>query len=196
MAHEHFGHAGRNKMCLHIKRFFYWPSMTVDVLKHCKSCDKCQRYNKQNPKPMLMQEREIITLPSERVCVDIVGPFPTAKGGFRYLFTYVDMATRWPEAIPLKRTTTKIIIDKLNMIFCRNGFPSTLVSDNGPQFTLETFKHFLTQKGIEHVKASPYHPQGNGEIERMHRTLNNVIAKSVEAKGKLGTSDAHGFVFC
>ena len=56
--------------------------------------------------------------------------------------------------------------------------------------------HFLTQKGIEHVKASPYHPQGNEEIERMHRTLNSVIAKSVEVKGKLGTSGAHGFVFC
>ena len=127
MAHEDFGHAGRNKMCLHIKRFFYLPSMTADVLKDCKSCDKCQRYNKQTPKPMLMQEREIVTLPSERVCVDIVGPFPT---GFRYLLTYVDMATRWPEAIPLKRTTTKIIIDQLNLIFCRNGFPSTSVSNN------------------------------------------------------------------
>ena len=74
-----------------------------------------------------------MTVPSERVAVDIVGPFPVAKGGFRYLLTYLDMATRWPEAIPLKHTTTRIVIDQLMLIFSRNRFPTTLVSDNGPQ---------------------------------------------------------------
>ena len=72
-----------------LKCFFYWPSMTADVSEHCKSCDKCQRHDKQYPKQMLMQEREVVTLPSERVCIDIVGSFPTAKGGFRFLLTYV-----------------------------------------------------------------------------------------------------------
>ena len=115
--------------------------------------------------------------------MDIVGPFPTAKGGFRFLLTYIDMATRWPEAIPLRKTTTKVVIDQLTLIFSRIGFPSTLVSDNGPQFTAESFKQFFKEKGITHVKASQYHPQGNGVIERMHRTLNSVIAKSVDAKG-------------
>ena len=93
LAHEQFGHAGCNKMCLHIKRFFYWPSLTVDVSHHCKSCTKCQKHTKQSPKVMPMQEREVVSVPSERVCVDIVGPFPTAKGGFRFLLTYIDMAT-------------------------------------------------------------------------------------------------------
>ena len=183
LAHESFGHAGRNKMCQHIRRFFYWPSMTSNVAKHCKSCDTCQKQDKQLPKRMLMQNREIVTVPSERGCIDLVGPFPMAKGGLRFLLTYIDMATRWPEAIPLKKTTTRIIIEQLNLIFSRNGFPSTTVSDNGPQFGSDSFKRFLKLKGIAHVKASPYHPQGNGVVERMHRTLNSVIAKCTEAKG-------------
>ena len=185
LANEQFGYSGHNKMCLQIRKFFYWPSMTADVSKHCRSCDKCQKHSKQSPKVMPMQEREIVTLPSERVCVDIVGPFPVAKGGFRFLFTCVDVATRWPEAIPLKKTTTKFVIDQLTLMFSRNGFLSTVVSDNGPQFTGDSFKCFLKLKGIEHVKASPYHPQGNGVIERMHRTLNSIVAKSIEAKGNL-----------
>ena len=45
------------------------------------------------------------------------------------------------------------------------------------------FKRYLRDKGITHVKASQYHPQGNGVIERMHRTLNSVIAKCVDQKG-------------
>ena len=57
------------------------------------------------------------------------------------------------------------------------------VSDNGPQFESDAFKKFLKLRGINHVKSSPYHPQGNGVVERMHRNLNGVIAKCTEAKG-------------
>ena len=183
LAHENFGHVGRNKMCLQIRKLFYWPSMNSDVSKHCKSCTVCQKRDKQLPKQMTMQPREVVTVPSERVAIDIVGPFPVAKGGFTYLLTYLDMATRWPEAIPLKKTTTRIVIDQLMLIFSRNGFPTTHISDNGPQFISNLFEKFLKSKGIAHVKASPYHPQGNGVIERMHRTLTNIIAKCTETKG-------------
>ena len=183
LAHDSFGHAGRNKMGQHINRYFYWPSMTADAAKHIKSCDTCQRQDKTMPKRMTMQRREIVTVPSERVAIDIVGPFPVARGGFKYLLTYLDMATRWPEAIPLRSTTTRIITEQLTTIFARNGFPTSLISDNGPQFVSESFKQFLKNKGIQHIKASPYHPQGNGVIERFHRTLNSVISKCCEEKG-------------
>ena len=121
-----------------------------------------------------MQEREVLTVLSERVCVDLVGPFPKAKGGFQILLTYIDMATRWPKAIPLRQ---------LKVIFCRNGFTTTLVSDNGPQFTGAQFTKFLKTQGILHVTVSPYHPRGNEVVERMHGTLNSIIAKSMEKKG-------------
>ena len=92
------------------------------------------------PKAMPMQECEVVSVPSERVCVDIVGPFPTARGGFRFLLTYIDMATRCPEAIPLKKATARILVEQLTLIFSQNGFPSTLVSDNGPQFMGECLR--------------------------------------------------------
>ena len=132
---------------------------------------------------MLMQKRETVTVLSERVCIDLVGPFPTAKGGFRFLLTYINMAMHCQEAIPLKKTTTRIIIDQLLLIFSRNRSPSTFISDNGPQFESDAFKKFLRLRGIQHIKSSSYHPQGNGVVERLHWTLNSVIAKCTEAKG-------------
>ena len=183
LAHENFGHLGRNKMTEHIRKFFYWPTITIDAMKHIKSCPSCQKMDKTRPKHMTMQEREVVTIPFERVAIDLVGPFPTARGGFKYLLTCIDMATRWPEAIPLRRTTTRIVLEQLTNIFSRCGFPATIVTDNGPQFVATSFTKWLRDKGIRQVRASPYHPQGNGVVERLHRTLNGVIAKSIECKG-------------
>ena len=76
--------------CVHTKRFFYWPSLIADVSHHIRNTQA----NAETFAPLPMQEREVVRVPSESVCVDIVGSFPSAKGGFRFLLIYIDMATR------------------------------------------------------------------------------------------------------
>ena len=100
---------------------------------HCRACETCQCFSKARPRHGPMKEREVVTIPSERVCVDLVGPFPKALGGFEFLLTVIDVATRWPEAVPLKKATAPIIVHHLVEMFSRNGFPGVIVSDNGPQ---------------------------------------------------------------
>ena len=92
----------------------------------------------------------------------------------------MDVATRWPE---ICKATTAVIVSQLKKLFCTNGFPTTLLSDNGPQFCSAGFEAFLKHHGIGHVKSSPYHPQGNVIVERWHRTLNAIVAKTVHTKG-------------
>ena len=144
LAHSNFGHQGRNKMVQLIQPFFHWPSMTKDCLAFVRKCDKCQRMDKAAPKHNTMQLREMTTVPFERVAVDLVGPFPTAVGGYRFMLTCIDMATRWPEAIPIKTTTARAIIMQLTNIFSRCGFPAALISDNGSQFTGKVFQKWLS----------------------------------------------------
>ena len=187
LAHNNFGHQGRTKMTDLIRPFFHWPSMTRDCLAHVRSCDVCQRTDKANPKPNMMQLREVTTIPFESVAIDLVGPFPTAVGGFKFLLTCIDNATRWPEAIPIRTTMAKTIIHQLTNIFTRCGFPTRLTSDNGSQFMGKTFQAWLKHHGIKHVRSAPYHPQGNGVIERLHRTLNAMISKIAEKKGNWAT---------
>ena len=71
LSHESFGHLGQNKIGQYIKHFFYWPSITADAAKHIKSCDVCQKQDKMLPKQMRIQMREVVTVLSERVAVDI-----------------------------------------------------------------------------------------------------------------------------
>ena len=83
-------------------------------------------------------------IPSERVCVDLVCPLPKAKGGYEYMLMCMDVATRWLEAVPLRKATTAIIVKHLLEMFSRNGFPGIIVSDNGPQFLIKAFESFCT----------------------------------------------------
>ena len=182
-AHSSFGHQGRNRMVALLRPHFYWPCMARDCVSYIRGCDTCQAMDRTLPKPQTMTEREVVTKPFSDVAVDIVGPFPTAKGGFRFMMTCIDTASRWPEAFPLWSTTSRAVISCLTQVFTRWGFPEKITSDNGPQFTSVTFTKWLKDKGIAHARTTPYHPQANGIVERLHRTLTSVIAKTIACKG-------------
>jgi RNA-directed DNA polymerase len=50
-----------------------------------------------------------------------------------------------------------------------------LLSDNGSSYVAGDLAKWLEDKGIEHVRGAPYHPQTQGKIERWHQTLKNRI---------------------
>ena len=177
LAHDKFGHLSRNSVVTHIAKSFYWPTLWRDVRTHIQACDTCQRTTKVNPKRAPMVQREVVTVPFERVSIDLVGPLPKSKGGFRYLFTYIDNSSRWPEVEPLRTMTAKSVVKAFEKICCRNGFPRTVISDNGTQFGSTEFKKFCKSHNIQMVKCSPYRPQSNGLVERMHGTLTGIINK-------------------
>ena len=50
--------------------------------------------------------------------------------------------SRWPKAIQLKKASTQTVVNALNTIFSRNGYPRVMVADNGSQFTSKVFSFF------------------------------------------------------
>ena len=50
--------------------------------------------------------------------------------------------------------------------FTERGFPRTLVSDNGPQFTAKEFADKMSKWGVKHILTPPYHPASNGAAEK------------------------------
>ena len=55
------------------------------------------------------------------------------------------------------------------------GYPDTLVSDNGTQFTSKDFELYLQTHNIKHQLTSLYWPQANSEVERFNRTITKTI---------------------
>ncbi len=182
MAHERCGHLGSGKVAKLVSRYFLWPGMVKDVEDHCKGCEICQRKSKARPSRAPAVERPVLTEPFESVAVDLVGPLPKGKGGCRFLLTYVCMATRWPEAVPLRSITARSVAEGLWSIFSRTAIPEQLLSDQGAQFCGRVIKQLCDLLGVEKLRTSPYHPQTNGMVERMHGTLKGVLGKCIEDK--------------
>jgi len=109
-AHESSGHFSKTKTHFLIRRMFVWPLMARDVSQHCSACLECQKMSKSGPRRAPMVRRKAVVVPFEKVAIDLVGPFDKAKGGYRYLLTNIDLATKWPEAIPLKSITARVVI--------------------------------------------------------------------------------------
>lgn len=77
-------------------------------------------------------------------------------------------ASRYPEAVPLRRVDAKTVSDALIEIFSRFGIPEEILSDNGSAFTATLTQTLLKILGVKTLKISPYHLQSNGTLERWH----------------------------
>ena len=107
--------------------------------------------------------------------VDIVGPLPASQG-FTYLLTIVDRFTRWPETIPLSD------ISALTYHWVsRYGVPTTLTSDRGRQFVSELWRKTAALLGTATNTTTSNHPQSNGLVERMHRTMKAALKAKLES---------------
>ena len=58
----------------------------------------------------------------------------------------------------LHETTSNKIVDICKSQFAHHGIPDTLITDNGPQFSSNTFKNFADQYQFKHVTSSPLYP--------------------------------------
>ena len=159
-----------------LKQSCCWPGMSGSVKRYGRSCSECQKMRKGGVAEIPMGEMPIYKVPFENVAIDIVGPFPRSHG-YRYLLTYICLASKYPEAIPLKHATAKECAEALMDIFSRNGVPMSLLSDQGAQFMGVLVQCLCKRLGVRQIRTTPYHPQSNGSVERMHGTLVPMLRK-------------------
>ena len=171
------GHLGIRKTQSRILQHFYWPKLHKDVVDFCKTCHTCQIIGKSQPavKPAPLIPIPAFDEPFTRVLVDCVGPLPTTKSGYRFLLTIMDLSTRFPEAIPLKKITAQTVVEALVQFFTRYGLPKEIQSDQGSNFMSGIFKQVMKELGIKQLTSSAYHPQSQGALERYHQTLKTML---------------------
>jgi transposase InsO family protein len=93
----------------------------------------------------------------------------------------VDYLTKWVELEALLPTEKANVVTTffVNRVVLRHGLPETMISDRGKCFLANLTQSTLHKLGVKHKTTSSYHPQTNGQVERMNHTLAMMISMYV-----------------
>ena len=109
-----------------------WPAMARDINNWVKDYQACSR-----AKVTWRLGAAIQPIPVPQQCffhihVDLVGPLPVSKDGFRYLFTIIDRSSRWLESVPLaSMEADKCAKDLITIWVPHFEVPTRLTLDQG-----------------------------------------------------------------
>jgi len=175
--HQSLGHPGFARLYHFVRQqnLPFSSEETKDVCRYCKTCAEVKpRYFKRDFQSLVKAIR-----PWDRVSVDFKGP---VRGPQPYLLIIVDEYSRFPFVFPCKNMHSSTVIDCLSSLFCLFGFPCSIHSDRGASFVSRETLSFLTARGISFSTLSPYHPQGNGQCERINQTIWRTIKLILHGK--------------
>ena len=173
--HDAAAHHGIIHVYESLREKAWWPRMLSDVVNYVRKCCECQR-SKSERNAYLPRPMSVPTGPWTHVAIDHIGPFPTTNNGHKYILVIVDRFTKYVEAVACEdesaHTTARILVD---YIMCRHGFPVILLSDRGPGFTSSLMQQVLKLLSIKKIKTTAYHPQSNGGVEIVNKTIKKTL---------------------
>ncbi|GFV97048.1 retrovirus-related Pol polyprotein from transposon 17.6 [Trichonephila clavipes] len=78
---------------------------------------------------------------------------------------------------PVKTVSAESALEKLKQQQKTFGNPIRIISDRGSAFTSKLFNDYCDEENIQHLQIATGVPRGNGQVERIHRTLIPVLTK-------------------
>lgn len=181
-AHDESGHQGADRTMARLSETAYWIGMGKDVSSYCNRCFTCQRTKAPTTFPAPLQP-VVASRPWELVAVDIL-KVPMSHQGKQYMLVVQDYFSKWPFAIPLSDQKADTIVRILkDQVFTLMGPPQRLHSDQGKSFESHILSELCRAFGVTKSHTTPYHPMGDGLVERMNRSILNLLRGLVEKEG-------------
>ncbi|POW17893.1 hypothetical protein PSTT_00227 [Puccinia striiformis] len=171
------GHPGIARTLSLLTRSFSWPGIRKDVIQFVKSCDSCQRVKARRQ----LQEGQLNSLdipqrPWSVIGMDFITKLPKS-GGFDSIMVVIDLLSKATHFIPCKETYSAPQVAQLfrTNVFRLHGIPEKIISDRGLVFVSEFWKSFMFSLGIKKGFSTAYHPQTDGQTERMNQVLEDYL---------------------
>ena len=178
-------HPARDRLYHTLRQRYTWPNMQADVASWTNACKQCRQAKPTRPLNHGLLVPIVTTYPFEIVGMDILGPLTTTSDNHNYILVCVDLFTSWVEATPLRGITAEEVCRAFfTLIISRHGCPSTILTDQGRQFTSKLFAKLCQHFHIRHVESSAYHHQTNGKVERFNHFIEKSLATVIPADQK------------
>ena len=173
-----YGHGGLTKTKKQVEKLFWWPSLLKDVTQFVKECPSCQINKSSTQEPAgLLKPLRFPDHTWDVVTMDFIMQLPETDNGHTALLVVVGKLSKMTHLIP---TTTQVTGEEtarlyVDHVFKHHGCPKAIVSDRDPRFTGKFMTALLQILGTKQRLSTTYHPQTDGQTERMNRTLEDML---------------------
>jgi len=170
------GHPGQWKTVELITREYWWPGITEFVKAYIKGCATCQTTKIKPPVKVPLKPNEIPSGIWETITMDFIVDLPVSNG-YDSILTVVDRHSKAIILAPCHKTitaeqTSQLLID---YVWKHTGFPLTIISDRGPQFTAQVTQELWRKLGIKQKLSTAFHPQTDGKSERVNQEIEQYL---------------------
>ncbi|GJS12624.1 putative reverse transcriptase domain-containing protein [Tanacetum coccineum] len=150
---KYYIHPGSDKMYQDLKPLYWWPNMKADIATYVSKCLTCAKVKAEHQKPSgLLQQPEILVWKWERITMDFVSGLPRTPSGYDTIWVIVDRLTKSAHFLPMKKTDS--MENKLHA---------------------KLYLKEIEALGTNLDMSTAYHPQTDGQSERIIQTLEDML---------------------
>jgi hypothetical protein len=175
-------HPGSTKMYQDLKQNFWWTRMRREITKYVSECDTCQRVKASHLKIVgILQPLPISSWKWEDISMDFIVGLPNTSQRHDSVWVIVDRLTKTARFLTMHTTFNakkyaEIYIDQIVRL---HGVPKTIISDRGAQFIAWFWEQLQHALGTKLIRSSAYHPQTDGQTERVNQILEDMFRACV-----------------
>ena len=156
--------------------------MKREIGSYIAKCDICQRVKAEHQRPAgLLQPLQIPEWKWDSVGMDFITGLPKSSKGNDSIWVVVDRLTKVSHFIAVKTTYQgpKLAELYISRIVALHGTPKLIVSDRGSQFTSRFWQKVHEGLGTHLNLSTAYHPQTDGQTERVNQILEDMLRACV-----------------
>ncbi|KAJ9529887.1 hypothetical protein QJQ45_022308 [Haematococcus lacustris] len=176
---KYAGHMGMSKTWHTVDLSFTWPGMRKDVEDYVRQCDACQR-NKPSTR-LKAGKLQPLSIPGRRwesVSMDFIVKLPkSGERGFDSILVFVDRLSKMVHLVPTKESISAFDMAThfFHEVVRLHGMPASVITDRGPHFNSHFWEHVCALCKVAHYMSSAYHPESDGQTERVNRVIEEML---------------------
>jgi hypothetical protein len=159
------------------RRAFYGPTALGDTEELVRRCQGCQYFTNHQHVPTYKLVTIPPTCPFACWGLDMIGPLPTAPGGFNRVLVAIDKSSKWIEVKSVTCPKADRVLDFSNELVHRYGLPHHIITDLGSNFNNHQFWEYCENRGIDVRYVSVAHPRANGQVEHANGMVLDALKK-------------------
>lgn len=171
------GYSGIPATIKRLQQFFAWPGLKTHVDQYVRSCPTCQQAKVERVRYLgLLQPLSTPTAAWQVISLDFIEGLPLSHG-YDCIMVVVDLFSKYNHFIGLKHPFTALSVAKQFMlhVYKLHGLPTAMVSDQDRIFTSRLWQELFHLAGVELRMSSAYHPQSDGQTERVNQCMETFL---------------------